>query len=399
MNECCVQGHGWKKIIPPAFLVAGNVLGVGLLALPIKLGISGCLPSVLDIIIICLVMVISALVIAEKLPRDKKIFDLPSFFEQEAGTAGKWIAIVCNLIILYGIIIAYLSGISSIIYSLLPFHVPHSLITVAYFVFATSLVIFGRVVLRRSSIVIMPAIWICFIILVASGSGHFDVNLLKHANWSYVPLGLPVVISAFHFHNVIPTASNCVEHNLKSLRRVIFVGVGIGLLMNLIWVVTVIGTLSHASIVDAFVNGIPATIPMSLLLGSELFTFAGLVFAALAITASYMANGSGLLGFVRDLLYTHMRIENKVIGTAVAFLPALAFALIYPNIFLAALDIVGGVGEAMLFIVIPGIILMRMMRGKSKFLYSVGLTVFLIGSFVMLFVVAQKMHLFSLIPI
>ena len=406
MTCSCVNRLGLTKIIPPSFIVAGNVLGVGLLALPIKLGVSGCLPSVLDILIICAAMVVSALVIAERLPSDKKIFDIPSFFEQEIGVSGRWIAIVCNLIILYGIIIAYLSGISSIIYSLLPFHVPHSLITILYFLFATSLVIFGKGVMRRSSVIIMPAIWICFAILIFSGSAHFDVNLLHYSNWSYVPLGLPVVISAFHFHNVIPTVSNCVDHNLKSLRKVIFIGVGIGLIMNLIWVVTVLGTLSHASIIDAFVSGTPATVPMSLLLGSKLFTTAGLIFAALAVTASYMANGSGLLGFIRDLLYTHFRVENKAVAVCIAFIPALIFALIYPHIFLAALDIVGGIGEAMLFAVLPGLILMRMMRNRHKIifgfsariLHKIGLAVFLIGVFVMLFVGVEKLNLLHIIP-
>jgi len=394
---------GLIKIIPPAFLVAGNVLGIGLLALPVKLGISGYLPSVVDIIVISLAMVVSALVIAERLPRGKKVFDLPSFFQQEMGVFGKWIAIICNLIILYGIIVAYLSGISQIIYSLLPLHLPRPAIMILYFCFATSLIIFGRGVLRKSSTLILISIVICFVILLVTGSSHFDTNLLTTMNWKYVPIGLPVVISAFHFHNVIPTVSTCVDHNAKDLRKVILIGVGIGLVMNLAWTTAVLGTLPHAEIMNAFFQGIPATVPMSLLLGSKVFTIAGLIFAFFAITASYMANGSGLFGFIKDLLYTYAGKESMVLSSVLAFGPTLIIALVYPNVFLTALDLVGGIGEAMLFGVLPGLILVRMVRKKlipAKYgllAQIIGYIVFAIGAVTMIYVGLDKLGLMHLV--
>jgi tyrosine-specific transport protein len=398
MTETHSPHISFRKLLSPSFIVAGNVLGVGLLALPIKLGLSGYLPSLLDIIIICAAMIISALVISERLPREKKIFDIPSFFQKEMGTLGRWIAIICNLIILYGIIIAYLSGISTIIHKIIPLDLPRSAITIAYFILATSLVVFGKNVLRKSSTIILIAILICFAILIATGSSHFDIGLMQYANWKFLPLGLPVVISAFHFHNVIPTVSACVHHNKHALHKVILIGVGIGLVMNLTWSSIVLGTLPHATILDAFLHGIPATVPMTFLLNSHLFTVAGLIFAALALTASYIANGAGLYGFIRDMLYSYGKIENKILAGCIAFLPALIFALIYPNIFLAALDIVGGIGEAMLFAVLPGLILMRMMRNKSKIFYGVGFAIFAIGVFVMIFVALEKLGITHLAP-
>lgn len=389
------------QLLPSSFLVAGNVLGVGLLALPIKLGLSGYLPSVLDIIVICIAMVISALVIAERLPTDKPVFDLPSFFHQEMGITGRWIAIICNLIILYGIIIAYLSGISKIIYTLIPWHISQSLIIVLYFTFATSLIVFGSNVLKRSSSVILPAIIICFVILVVIGGKHFNPKLLQYSNWKFIPLGLPVVISTFHFHNVIPTVSMCVNNDRKSLYKAIILGVIIGLIMNLAWTTIVLGSLPHTSIVQSFLYGIPATVPMSLLLNSKIFTTFGLIFAFLAITASYMANGSGLFGFIRDLLYTYTKSDNRILSGILAFIPTVLFALVSPNIFLQALDIVGGIGEAMLFAVLPGLILVSMMRKKAgtlaKILTGVGYTIFMIGLFVMIFVMLEKFGLVHII--
>jgi len=400
-QNIATQSLSYKKILPSAFLIAGNVLGIGLLALPIKLGMSGYLPSVIDILIVSAAMVVSALVIAALLPRDKKVFDIPSFFEDQMGHAGRWIAIICNLIILYGIIVAYLSGISRIVYSLLPpeYHLPQYVVMILYFCIATSLVVFGQNVLRKSSVIILGSIIICFVILILTGSSHFDSSLLLTSNWKYVPIGLPVVISAFHFHNVIPTVSAAVNHDARALRRSIIIGVSIGLVMNLTWTTVVLGTLPHASIMDAFLHGTPATVPMTALLNSNVFATFGLIFALLAITASYMANGSGLFGFIRDLLYTHLKVENRAVAGILAFAPCIIFSLIYPNVFLAALDIVGGIGEAMLFGVLPGLFLVRMVKRNMvparfrKVLIIVGYVVFAIGAVTMIYVGLDKLGL------
>jgi len=74
-----------RTIFLSSLLVAGNLIWLWILALPIKVGLSGSLPAVVDIVLICIVMLISAFVIAVRLSPDKKIFDIPSFFNQELG--------------------------------------------------------------------------------------------------------------------------------------------------------------------------------------------------------------------------------------------------------------------------------------------------------------------------
>jgi tyrosine-specific transport protein len=388
----------WQTLMPAAFLIAGNVLGVGLLALPIKVGISGFLPSLLDILIISALMVVSAIVIASRLPIEKKVFDLPSFFQQELGVTGRWLAIVFNLILLYGILTAYLSGISSIIFSLLPFHLPRAVITVIYFLLAVSLIIFGREVLKRSSTTLMLLIAACFIVLIATGTKHFNPALLTYTHWQFLPIGLPVMISVFHFHNVIPTVTSLVNKNLRATKQAILIGVSIGVVINTIWVLVVLGTLAPDTIWQAMINGIPATIPMSELLNSRVFTFAALIFALLAVTASFVANGSGLFGFVKDLLVNFIHKRSQILAAIFAFLPPILITLIYPNIFLAAIDIVGGIAEAMLFGVLPGIILIRAARKKhSIILMTIGYILFIITGLIMLFVCFEKLGLINLV--
>ena len=281
MQSAASQRVSWSVIITTSLLVAGNLLGIGVLALPITVGLSGFEIGVVEIVVISAIMIISAFIIASRLPAGQKDFDIPSFFQQELGTTGRWVAIVCNLILLYGVLVAYLSAISDIVENIFPLHISHTLITILYFGLVTTLIMFGRNVLRRGNTILLLAIFACFVVLIKTGVADFHPHLLSYSDWKYLPLGLPVVVSAFHFHNIIPTVSRYVNYSQQDIRKVITIGVGIGLAMNLIWVTVVLGTLSvHSgsnSLLHTFIYGLPATIPMTFLLHSKFFSLAGLI--------------------------------------------------------------------------------------------------------------------------
>ncbi|HPJ72445.1 MAG TPA: aromatic amino acid transport family protein, partial [bacterium] len=215
------------------------------------------------------------------------------------------------------------------------------------------------------------------------------------------PIGLPIAISAFHFHNLIPTVSRSLGHDRAATRKAIFIGIFLGLIINLVWVTIVLGSLprlgtAEATIEAGFLHQVPANVPMSFLLHSRLFLVSGFVFAILSVTASYMANGTGLHGFVRDLSNTYLRSDNAWLIAALAFVPPLVIALLCPDIFLGALDIVGGVGESTLFVLLPGIILLHFSRGRSRALFAAGLVMVAVGGLTTIYVLAEKAGLVDL---
>ncbi len=388
------QKHTLFGLMSMAFLVTGNVLGVGVLALPIKAGVSGFIPGLIGIVGIWFVMLTSAFVIASRLPKDAEKVDLPTFFKHELGTVGKWLAIVCNLILLYGVLVAYLSGISAILRSLVDTGLPDWVTTVAYFILASALIIFGMKALRKGNTVLLIITLTCFIVLVATGFGDFQPKLLEYEDWGYLPLGLPIAVSAFHFHNIIPTVSRGLGYDLHATKKAIFIGVAIGLVMNVLWVFIVLGTMPEFSppdsVLHAYVTSVPATVPMSDILKDHTFTVAGLIFALLAVTASYMANGTGLLGFITDLSHNYLKIDSRAFTLAVTFVPPLVIALVYPDIFLVALDIVGGIGETILFVVLPAVILIRVMTRGKPLKKGLSWAMLIVGVFIVVYVIAEE---------
>jgi tyrosine-specific transport protein len=399
-----MEKTGTLPVITVSFIVLGNCLGVGVLALPIKYGLAGFVPALIGICSTWFIMMMSAFVIAYRISKAQRdSFDIPSFFGEQLGVIGKWLAIACNLILLYGVLTAYLSGMSTMVNQL--FHPPVSekLVTVIYFTLATGLVFFGVRAYRRGNILLVASVWICFIVLIITGMKRFNPRLLTETDWKCFPIGLPIAISAFHFHNIIPTVSRMLRHNVRATRKAIFLGIFLGLIINLIWVTIILGSLKpfgmeKDTIEESYWHQLPANVPMSNLLGSKLFLASGLIFGILAVTASYMANGTGLHGFIRDLTTTYLKSENRLLIAAVAFLPPLIIALVYPSIFLGALDVVGGVGEAVLFAVLPGIILVRLARHRSRVLVAIGYVMIVGGSLITAYAVADKIGLVDLVP-
>jgi len=359
-------------ILSMALVVTGNMLGAGVLALPVKTGLSGIMPSLAGIFLMWILMLSTAIILSgQKSLSESTTSDLPTFFQKELGTAGKWITVAANLVILYGLLVAYISGAASVLESLFPKPFPAFLLMLAFFCPTTFMTLFGMKLMRKGNAVILGLMWISFSILVVICSEHMDKARLCFSDWHYLPASLPVVVTAFHFHNIIPSICRNMNHDLPAIRKAMFLGTFIGLIMNIIWVVVVIAALpldgaSDNTILAAFQTNLPATVPLSGILHSPAFTTSALVFALLAMFAAYMANGTALSSFIRDLTTTYLHSSSKGLSSSLAFLPPLAIAIIYPDVFLKAIDLVGGIGIDLIFGILPGILLIKYCQGKKR---------------------------------
>jgi tyrosine-specific transport protein len=402
-----------STIFISSLLVLGNVLGVGVLALPISAGLGGFIPALFGIVLVWCMMLFAAWLIAYRIDENKKNFDIPSFFKDELGTTAKWIAIACNLLILYGVLVAYLSGISTMMAALYSDLANYQyLITIIYFCIVVSLIVFGLGIMRKGMSVIMIVLWVCFFIMCYTGLADWQPKLLTYMDWKYLPICLPIAVSAFHFHNIIPTVSKSLNYNKPATYKAIFIGVFLGLIINLGWVVVVLGSMHEnnagvTSVVYAEIHNLTANVPMTEILHNSTFEFSALIFALLSVTCSFMANGAGLFGFITDLCTDYLKTENKLLISVLAFAPPLIIALVYPEIFLVALSLVGGVGEDVLFALLPGVIIIKIAHSFIKkheylifnrWLVFIGWIMVVLSAFVLLYVLGQKFGLINMAP-
>ena len=98
-------------VLSVGVLITGNLVGAGILALPINTGLSGFGIAIVLMLVFWALMLATAHILANRvLATKQESFDLPSLFGESLGSAGRWVATAANLLILYGLLVAYLSG-------------------------------------------------------------------------------------------------------------------------------------------------------------------------------------------------------------------------------------------------------------------------------------------------
>lgn len=393
--------HHSSHIITIAFLITGNLIGAGILALPIKTGLAGFVPSIIAMIVVGGCMYFSALVMGNEAIREKKSnFNYPSLYHAYLGSAGKWIAILANLLILYGLLVAYLSGGTAIITNVFDIPLPRPLIMLLFFMFITGINIVEARIVRRYNALLIIVLWAAFAFIVLISETKVDPTRLEYMDWAFLPATVPIIITSFHFHNIIPHACHALRWNPKRIGITMLVGMAIAYAMNILWIQVGIGAIPLAggdhSILAAFQNNLPSTVPLAKIIGSRFFVIASLTFALIAIATSYLANGLGLLGFFEDLTENHFNIKNRWLAVALTFGPPLLVSLIYPDIFLKALDVVGGVGIALLFGILPCFIAWRYAQTKRR--KALVIIMFALFSLFLLFELGQEFGLLRISP-
>jgi len=373
----------FASLISVSLLVVGNLIGAGILALPVNTGLAGFVPSLINMMVFGAAMFYSAIVLAKEANEAKEeTFNYPSLYEKYLGSFGKWIAIAANLILLYGLLVAYITGGSSIIISL--FNIPqayHVWVVLLFFGILGSIILTSIGVIEKYNTFFITLMFVSFGIIVFMGVKHIKMDHLAYVDWKFLPCAIPIVVTAFHFHNIIPTICQALKWDNRAMEKTILLGMIIGFIMNAVWILVGVGALpvhdGQASLIYAFENNQPATIPLSKVIGSPLFGLFALVFSLLAIITSFLANGMGLSAFIKDLTVNQFKKQSKSLNIALTFLPPLAISLIFPDIFIKAIDVAGGFGIVMLFGILPSILAITKRRGWRRVLAFIMLILFI----------------------
>ncbi len=368
MNQNVPSRSTFGMTVTAAALIAGNLVGAGILGLPINTGLAGLGPSLLAMTAGGAMMYLTAVILGDQAARSRsETFDYPSLYETVLGSVGKWAAIGANMIILYGLLTAYFTGGAKIVASLVGLEDQQTIVTLFFAVPLIFLTCINLSLIQRLNTMLVLILAGTFVFLVFLGGGHVQPERMRYADWAFLPATLPIIVTAFHFHNIIPTVSADLKWDMTIFRRAVLLGMFLAFVMNALWVMVGIGVIplsGENSILSSWKTNTPATVPMGEIIQSATFTFFASFFALVAICTSFLANGLGLLSFIRDLMVNTFRVNSRPLVIALTFLPPLLTGLVYPDIFLKALDIVGGVGIVVLFGILPTlIVLMDKNRG------------------------------------
>ena len=351
------------SLLGGALLITGSCVGAGMLGLPILSGLAGFYPALLMFLIAWLFMTLTGLLLVEANGWFPKQVNLLSMVDHVLGRPGKVFCWVTYLFLFYALLVAYISASGSLFSTLL-----QSLAGISLPVWGGSLffvLVFGCVVYRGTrqvdlwNRVLMVGKILFFFSLVLIGVKYVKPSLLTRTDYSLSLFSLPILITSFGFHNMIPSLTAYMNRDLKRVRKSILIGSLFAFFIYIVWELLVLGIVpvdGPEGLFQSYRMDKEGSQVLSSFLKSDWIALFAQGLAFFAILTSFLAQSLSFVHFLADgLKIPHEKKENLSL-CFLALAPPLILSLIYPGLFFKALDFAGGICAVLLFGVMPVLI-------------------------------------------
>ena len=402
------------KVIGSILLLAGTAIGAGMLALPMVSASTGFVFSTALIIFLWALMTLTALLILEVNLAFKVYHN--SFGSMAYGTLGRTgqiIAWLTCLLLLYALTSAYIAGNSSLLTTLVQ-HVFNlnspSWVNAILFTLVLGTAVFWSThtvdILNRFFISIKGFLLLATLILLMP---HIKITQLIHQAGpaKYIWAAAPIFLTSFGFHTVIPSLTNYLGRDAKTLKKVILIGTIIPLIIYILWLAATLGIIplfghysfSHIIKAHQSVGGFVST--MDHIINSKVISFGINGFSDIAMTTSFLGVSLGLFDFLADGFKRSNSHTGRLQTALLTFIPPLVFALYYPKGFILALGY-AAIFVAILEIILPALMVIKLRKSttlKSSYRVKGGLPLLTIVMLIGVALIAcQLLSVFHVLP-
>jgi len=385
-----ILSHG--HILGGAFLIAGTSIGAGMLALPIVSAMGGFLPSILVYIICWAVMTATGLLFLEISLTMQKGSNIISMADKYLGRGGKVFSWIIYLFLFYCLLIAYISGGGAFIKSIVGDVISLNLAAIIFAIIFGSIVYIGALAIDRLNIVLMIGLLISYFLFIIFGAKHVDILNLLHMQPKAAVFSFPVILLSFGYQGIIPSLTYYMKKDYKKIRAAIILGTSLAFLVYLVWELLILGIIpieGKFGLKEAIEQGGDAISLFKYYTNIKAVYYVGQFFSFFAITTSFLGVSMGLFDFIADGFRIQKKGIKKLLIALITFLPPITITLINPHLFLTALNYAGGIGGALLLILLPTIMVFsKRYIKKEKDLHQLfgGKTVLVIISIFVVFV-------------
>ena len=365
-----------NKTVGSTLLVAGTMIGAGMLAMPLTSAGIGFGFTLVLLLGLWALLTFSALLFVELYQTAESDAGIGTLAEQYFGKTGRIIATAVLIIFLYALIAAYISGGGSLLKDLLPESFGDKVSILLFTVIFGSFIVIGTHSVDKINRVLFFVMLAAFAVVLSLMLPEikFDNLMATPIDNALIISASPVFFTAFGFHGSIPSLNKYLDGNVKALRISILAGSAITLCAYILWQMSTHGLLTQNEFLqilkeDATLNGlVKATLAIT---GSNVIAGAVKLFSTLALVTSFLGVGLGLLECIEDLLKRSFNISAGRISLGLmTFIPPLVFALFYPEGFILAL---GYAGQMFAFyaVVLPVSLVWKARRTHTNLPYKV----------------------------
>lgn len=359
-----------QRLIGGILLVAGTTIGAGMLALPVVTGFAGFIPTCALLIFYWLYMTFTAFLLLEvNLWMDKQT-NLMTMVKSTLGIKAQSAAWVVYLFLLYTLTTAYMAGSGpifiEIIESMTGFELPAwsgplpLLILFSYFVYQ------GARAVDYANRFLMAGLIITYGCMIVFLSPYVKPALLARSNIEKIWGAISIVSTSFGFHIIIPTLTDYLNRDVKQLKKVIWIGSLIPLIVYVLWEIVILGIVpvhGEHGIAAGYTQGLDGATLLSLYLEKGDLGWLARIFSLFAIITSFLGVSLSLRDFLADGLRVSKNSQGRAILYLLTFMPPLILTLYDPRAFLNALEYAGAFGVVTLLGLFP---VLMVWKGRYK---------------------------------
>lgn len=352
------------SLLGASLLIAGAAIGGGMLGLPIVTGTAGLYPAI-SIFCFCWVfMTLTALLLLEVNISFGININFITMAEKTLGSFGKFVSWITYLFLFYSMLVAYIDGSGLLTQQMLKqkmsLDVEYWLASLFFTALFGLFVYMGTLFVDRLNRLLMLGLILTYFFVIGFGAEQVEVANFSHKAWKYSFLAIPVTITSFGYHNIIPTLTAYLKKDRKKMIQTIIVGGAIPLVVYLLWDWLILGVVPQSHF-----NGKLTLENMMSYIHAPIVSKLAQYFAFFAIITSFLAQALALVDFLRDALGVSNNWINRIWLVFLVLTPPYIFSMAYPGVFINALGLVGGFAAIIIFVIMP-VLMVWKIRYKRK---------------------------------
>ncbi|BAY76714.1 aromatic amino acid permease [Nostoc linckia NIES-25] len=362
--------HQPGSVLGSTALIAGTTVGAGILALPAVTLPSGILPSTFGLVAVWLYALISGLLIAEVTLNTMRLEGRPSIgllgvVEKTLGKVGARVASSAYLFMHYALLVAYITQGGEIlgtaianlwgVQNLLPAWVGTTAFTL---IFGGVMYVGREKFIEKLNSAFVAIVIVSFFGLLLLAGGQVKSSQFLTQNWSALGSAVSVMCVAMFYQNIVPVVVTQLEGDVRKIRRSIFIGSLIPLIMFLAWNAVILASVSP-DMLDNTSVGKTVFDPLQILRSGGAGEWLGVlvsVFSEFAIVTSFIGFVYGLLDLFKDIFFIAQgKVSTRLPLYSLVLFPPMTLGTLNPSIFFTALDYTGTFSTSVLAGIIPAL--------------------------------------------
>ena len=382
-NHALSSKNKTPSLLEGTMIIGGTIVGAGLFSLPVIMSGAWFGWSMVALLLTWFCMYSSGLMILEANLNYRIGASFDMITKDLLGNGWSLFNGFSVVFVLYILTYAYISASGSVIQHTLQqmsIHFPARLGGIVFALVIAFTVWLSTKAVARMVIIVFGA-KILTLIMIFSGLLWqvkpyllFNLAELNTHYFPYVFMTLPFCLASFGYHGNVPSLMKYYGKDPTSIRRCLFMGTILALVLYVVWLVGTMGNIPRQSFIDISAQGGNIDVlvkTLSGLLQSDALSLSLTIFSNFAVASSFLGVTLGLFDYLSDLFKFDDTKFGRFKASIVTFLPAIIAASIYPDGFLYAIGF-AGLAAVVWTAIVPALLAQASRKRFGSPLYRVG---------------------------